>query len=139
MRSSEIRLRKLKLRLRHKRFANHKAPCTVIWQQPLQSVATDLFIFILKVPNYRPRRPMRDVNARVHIYTATALGRGRIASPTLGLLYPRILILYEPEWTPGPVWRRRSEEKSPPFRHAGLNLGRPARSQAPCRLSYNHS
>ena len=34
----EIRLRKLKLRLRDKRFANHKAPCTVIWQQPLQSV-----------------------------------------------------------------------------------------------------
>ena len=49
MRSSEIWLRKLKLRLRDKCFANHKAPCTVIWQQPLQSVlalwgcsATDL-------------------------------------------------------------------------------------------------
>ena len=49
MRSSEIRLRKLKLRLRDKRFANHKAHCTTIWQQPLQSVlalrgcsATDL-------------------------------------------------------------------------------------------------
>ena len=49
MRSSEIRLRKLKLRLRDKRFANHKAPCGTIWQQPLQSVlalrgcsATDL-------------------------------------------------------------------------------------------------
>ena len=38
MKSSEIRLRKLKLRLRDKRFANHKAPCTAIWQQPLQSV-----------------------------------------------------------------------------------------------------
>ena len=38
MRSSEIRFRKLKLRLRYKRVANHKAPCTVIWQQPLQSV-----------------------------------------------------------------------------------------------------
>ena len=38
MRSSEIRLRKLKLWLRDKRFANHKAPCTVIWQQLLQSV-----------------------------------------------------------------------------------------------------
>ena len=32
MRSSEIRLRKLKLRLRDKLFTNHKAPCTVIWQ-----------------------------------------------------------------------------------------------------------
>ena len=40
MRSSEIRLRKLKLRLRDKRFANHKAPCTAIWQQPLQLVLT---------------------------------------------------------------------------------------------------
>ena len=52
MRSSKIWLRKLKLRLRDKRFANHKAPCTAIWQQPLQSVlalrgcsATDLFYF----------------------------------------------------------------------------------------------
>ena len=51
MRSSEIRLRKLKLRLRHKRFANHKLHCTAIWQQPFQSVlalrgrsATDLII-----------------------------------------------------------------------------------------------
>ena len=30
-----------------------------------------------------------DVDARVHIFTATALGRGRVASPTLGPLYPR--------------------------------------------------
>ena len=36
VRSSETRLRKLKLRLRDKRFANHKA----IWKQPLQSVFT---------------------------------------------------------------------------------------------------
>ena len=54
MRSSEIRLRKLKLRLRHKRFTNHKAPCTAIWQQPLQSVlalrscsSTNLLFFII--------------------------------------------------------------------------------------------
>ena len=32
---------------------------------------------------------MGDVDARVHIFTATALGRGRVASPTLGHLYPR--------------------------------------------------
>ena len=32
---------------------------------------------------------MGDVHARVHIYTATALGRGRVASPMLGRLYPR--------------------------------------------------
>ena len=38
--------------LRDKRFANHKAPCTAIWKQPLQSVlalrscsATDLIFF----------------------------------------------------------------------------------------------
>ena len=30
-----------------------------------------------------------DVDARVHIFTATALGRGRVASPTLGRLYPQ--------------------------------------------------
>ena len=31
---------------------------------------------------------MGDVDARVHIFTVTALGRGRVASPTLGRLYP---------------------------------------------------
>ena len=30
-----------------------------------------------------------DVDARVHIYTATALERGWVASPTLGRIYPR--------------------------------------------------
>ena len=63
-----------------------------------------------------------------------------MASPTLGRLYPRgnspVLILYEVEWTPGPIWTRRSEEKSPPLRHPGSNPARPARSQAPCRLSH---
>ena len=51
---SEIRLRKLKLRLRDKRFANHKAACTVIWQQPLQEIlalrgcsAMDLLLLLL--------------------------------------------------------------------------------------------
>ena len=47
-----------------------------------------------------------------------------------------VLILQEVEWTPGPVWTRRSEEKSPPIRHPGSNPGRPARSQAPCRVSH---
>ena len=52
MRSSEIWLRKFKLRLRNERFANHRAPCTSIWQLPFQSVlalwscsAKDLFLF----------------------------------------------------------------------------------------------
>ena len=30
-----------------------------------------------------------NVDARVHIYTATALGKGRVASPTLSCLFPR--------------------------------------------------
>ena len=47
-----------------------------------------------------------------------------------------VLILQEVEWTPGPVWTRRSEDKSPPLRHPELNPGRPARSQAPCCLSH---
>ena len=34
-------------------------------------------------------RPTGDVDARIHIFTATALGRGRVANPTLGRLYPR--------------------------------------------------
>ena len=80
------------------------------------------------------------MDARVHIFTATALGRGRVASPPLCRLYPRwkplLLILQEAEWTSGPVWARRSDEKSPPLRHPGSNPGRPARSPAPCRLSY---
>ena len=33
---------------------------------------------------------MGDVDARVH--TATALGKGRVASPTLGRIYPRYSI-----------------------------------------------
>ena len=32
---------------------------------------------------------MGDVDARDHIFTAMALGRGRMSSPMLGRLYPR--------------------------------------------------
>ena len=50
-----------------------------------------------------------------------------MASPTLGRLYPRgnspVLILQEVEWTPGPVWTRRCEEKSPPFPTPGIEPG----------------
>ena len=42
VRNSEDRLRKVKLMLRDKRFDNHKAHCTPIWQQPLQSVSMDV-------------------------------------------------------------------------------------------------
>ena len=33
--------------------------------------------------------PWGDVNARVHIFTTTALRRARVSSPKLGRLYPR--------------------------------------------------
>ena len=46
-------------------------------------------ILHIKGKGYRPWRPMGDVDARVHIFTATALGWGRVASPTLVRLYPR--------------------------------------------------
>ena len=35
------------------------------------------------------RRSTGNLDARVHIYRATALGRGRVASPTLGRFYTR--------------------------------------------------
>ena len=47
-----------------------------------------------------------------------------------------ILILQQAKWALGPVSTRRSEEKSPSLRHPGSNPGRPARSEAPCCLSY---
>ena len=49
-------------------------------------------------------RAHRDVNARVRIFAATALGRGRVATPTLDCLYPGkalVLVLQEAQWTPG--------------------------------------
>ena len=75
---------------------------------------------------------MENVDAGVNVYIATVLGRGRVASPTLGRLCPRgkpqVIIFEEAEWYPGPVWMRRREEISPPLRHPGSNPGRPARS-----------
>ena len=56
------------------------------------------------------------MSARVHIFTATALGRVRVANPPIGRLYPRkvpVLILQEAEWTPGPVRTRMREETRP--------------------------
>ena len=38
---------------------------------------------------YRPWMPTGDVGARVHIFTAMVLGWGKVASPTLGCLYPQ--------------------------------------------------
>ena len=47
-----------------------------------------------------------------------------------------VFILEQAECIPAPVCTRKSEEKSAPLRHPGSNPGRPARHQAPCRLSY---
>ena len=47
-------LRRLKLRLRDKRFANHKAPCSVIWQQPLQSVLVPQGCYASDIILYSP-------------------------------------------------------------------------------------
>ena len=49
---------------------------------------------------------MWDVNAIVHTFIATELGRERVASPTLVRLYTGkvlALILQEAEYAPGPV------------------------------------
>ena len=74
---------------------------------------------------------------RLNIFTATALGRGRVASPTLSLLYseksPRYSFYRR---LSGPQDQSGHEEKYLPLRHPGSNPGRPARSPAPCSLSY---
>ena len=38
------------------------------------------------------REGPRVLDARVYIFAATALGRGRVISPTLGRLYPREIL-----------------------------------------------
>ena len=55
-----------------------------------------------------------------------------MASSKLGRLYPRGKSPIPQDQS----WARRSEEKSPSLRLSGSNPGRPARSQAPFRLSY---
>ena len=42
----------------------------------------------VKVSPFQAMKALGDVDARVHIYTATAIGRGRVASPSLDRLYP---------------------------------------------------
>ena len=80
----------------------------------------------VKLSPLRAMEAHGDVDARVHIYTAAVLERGRVARPVLNRLYPwgkpPVLILLGAEWTPGPVWTQ-SEEKSPPLQHPGSNLG----------------
>ena len=70
---------------------------------------------------------MGDVDARVHLFLATTLGGGRLASPTLGRLYPdkaQVLTLQEAERASEPFRTRRSEEKSPHFHCPELNTNR---------------
>ena len=78
-----------------------------------------------------------DVDARVHMYTATALGRGGVVIPTLGRLYPPGKTLYS-------FYRRLSGPEDQPG-HEGVkkistppdsNPVRPARNHAPYHLSY---
>ena len=60
---------------------------------------------------------MEDVDARIHIFAATELGRGRVANPMLGHVFSwkaPVLILQEAAWTPGPVWTQKSEENLHP-------------------------
>ena len=94
----------------------------------------------VKVSSLQAMKALGDVDARIHIYTATALGRGKVTSPTLGRLYPRgehpLVILWEALWTTETVRTRRNEKnKSSPLLHSGSNPGHPVRSDAPCHLS----
>ena len=93
----------------------------------------------VKLSSLQASRTKGDLDARVHIFAATALGRGWVASPTLGRLYPGkapVFIIQKAEWTQGSVWTPRSEEISPSLRHTGPNPDLPACSKTPYRLSY---
>ena len=49
-------------------------------------------------------------DTRDHISAATALGRAKVTSRTLGRLYPGkapVITLQEAAWTPEPVWTRK--------------------------------
>ena len=75
-----------------------------------------------------------DVDAMIHIYTAMALGRGNLCSAAfipqgklLDLFYRR---LSEPQDKSGHGVKKNL------YRPPSGTRGRPARSLAPCRLSY---
>ena len=59
-----------------------------------------------------------DVDAMVHIFAATALGRGRVTSPSLGRLHPRkapVLILQENEGPQNQSGHEEVEKNLLPF------------------------
>ena len=93
----------------------------------------------VKVSPLQSMKAHEDVDARVHICAVTALGRGKQACPTLTVFTPGkapVVILHEAEWTPGPVWTRRSEEKSPHLRRPESYQDRPARTKGFCHFYY---
>ena len=51
---------------------------------------TDNYLLLIKgkVPSLQEWGPMEELDANVHIFAATALGRGRITYPTFDRLYP---------------------------------------------------
>ena len=56
-----------------------------------------------------------DVDTRIHITAATALGRDRVANSMLVHLYhgkARYINLQETDWDQESIWLRRREEKS---------------------------
>ena len=76
---------------------NCKTDPTINWTQSMKGnnikVAAKLkglviFFLAYSYLHYRPSRPMGNVDARIIIFAATALRRSRVASPTLGHLYP---------------------------------------------------
>ena len=82
---------------------------------------------------------MGDVNARVHIYTAMALGRDRVANLILGCLYPRGKPQYSFHRRLSAIQDHSGHErikKISTFWYSGSNLGHPVHSQPPCFLSY---
>ena len=64
---------------------------TPYWNQMLTDQAE-------KVSPLQAMKAHGVVDARVHIFTATALGWGRVASPTLGHLYPEEIPRYSFYW-----------------------------------------
>ena len=83
---------------------------------------------IKRYPHYWPWRPTGDVDARVHIFTATVLGRG-------GRLVLRSAA-FTPGKAPGTHFIGGLSGPQDQSGHLGSNLGRPAHSSAPCRLSH---
>ena len=64
-------------------LASIQEACIVVQQ------TTAIFEVKVKISPLQAMKAHGDVDTRVHIFIFTALGWGRVASPTLGHLYPR--------------------------------------------------